>query len=116
MNRERTRAFQTQQLIDWGITHFDDDDDEMRIVAREELGMRSFECRAAIVFRAPDDNKLYRFTYEYNNGAGYNDITGISDKPYKPEQQSFTAAEVVPVTRLIEVTTYESVTDKDGAP
>lgn len=101
------RVFRTQQLIDWKVTHSWEWDECEHVVNWTIVGPNDFETIAAIVFRAPDDGKIYRFEYEFNNGAGYNDITGISSEPYKPECNCFTAREVTAVTRLVEVTTYE---------
>jgi hypothetical protein len=106
----KTRTFKTQQLIDWGVRPHNEDECE-HIVTVEELGMHSFDCEAALVFRAPDDGLLYRFEYRYNNGVGSNSVTGISFDPYVPECDSIVATRVDRVTRLIEVVTYEPTQD-----
>lgn len=102
------RTFETTQLIEWGIHELDGCE---HVLHYDDLGMDKFEVEREVVFRAPDDGKLWRFTYEYNNGAGYNDITGCStwqgDNTPKPETESFTADEVV--GREVTVTRYKIV-------
>ena len=99
------RIFQTQQLIDWGIHEVEEC---MYVVHFKDLGMRSFEVEREVVFLAPDDEKLWRFTYEYNSGAGYDDIVGTSyGGNVKPETPTFTAVEVE--EHVVTVTSYQEI-------
>jgi len=100
------RRFQTQQLINWGVH-----DEENEIVVHDEiLGMDKFECECERVFRAPDDGKLWRFTYERNDGAGYDDIVGTSyGSTARPELPYFDAVEVEAVEVI--TTKYRPVED-----
>ena len=87
------RHFETQQLIDWGMAY---PEECQHVVRTEETGMDSYESTMDVVFRAPDDGKFWLFEYQYNNGSGWNSISGISDDPYKPEWPTVTAHEVEP--------------------
>jgi len=104
------RTFQTQQLIDWGVHELDECE---HVLHHEDLGMDKFECDRELVFRAPDDGRCWRFVYQYNNGAGYNDITGCStwtgDCKPRPEREEFTAVEVAPLEKVVVV--YAPVPD-----
>ena len=98
------RTFETTQLIEWGIHNFYEDG---YVVHFEEVGMSTFEVDCLLVFRAPDDGKLWRFGFQINDGSGYNDITGTSSEyngGMKPETLQFTAEEVKPVE--VTVTKY----------
>lgn len=97
------REFKTTQLIEWGIHEIWDSE---HFVHHEDRGMDKFECEAFVVFRAPDDEKLWGIEYKYNNGAGWNSFTGISyGEDPTPERESFWAIEVH--ARQVVKTVYE---------
>jgi hypothetical protein len=73
--------------------------------------MDKFEMLTEIIFRAPDDGKLWRIEIEENYGAGYNNIRGIdySDNP-EPEEKSFEAEEMEEYEKT--VTLYRKIEDE----
>lgn len=99
------RTFETTQLLEWGIHNLDDCE---YVVHVDELGADGYESLRRVVFRAPDDAKLWQFEYEYSNGACYDDMIGTSDPDDpKPERPSFEATLVEP--RLTVATVYKPV-------
>lgn len=103
------RTFDTQQLIDWGVHEYYECE---HVLEMEEDGMDKFEVDCHLILQAPDDGRLWRIDFQINNGAGYNDFTGISyGDNLRPEVQSFTGIEVEPKQKT--VTYYEPVPDPE---
>ena len=104
-----TRTFNTQQLIEWGVHEYYECE---HVLEMEEDGMDEFEVNCHLVFKAPDDGRLWRLEFQINNGAGYNDFVGISyGDNLRPEQKSFVGTEVEPKQKT--VTVYEEVEDPE---
>ena len=104
-----TREFGTTQLLEWGVHEYDECE---HVLEMEEDAMEEFEVDCHLVFKAPDDGRLWRLDFQINNGAGYNDFTGISyGDNIRPEQKSFLGTEVEPKQKTI--TYYEAVPDPE---
>lgn len=104
-----TRLFETTQLLEWGIHEYDECE---HVLEMEEDAMGEFEVDCHLVFKAPDDGRLWRVDFQINNGAGYNDFTGTSyDDNLRPERESFLGTEVTPKQKTI--TYYEPVPDPE---
>jgi len=111
-----TRTFTGQQLIDWGIH---ETEECKHVVHTEHTGMYKSVCKAALVFRAPDDDRLWLLGYSYNDEAGIHTLVRWDwDQKTKtslatPYQETHVATEVRPreVKRII----YDVVKDEGGA-
>jgi hypothetical protein len=104
-----TRVFETTQLIEWGVHEYYECE---HVLEMEEDGMDKFEVDCHLVLKAPDDGRLWRIEFQINNGAGFNDFTGISyGDNLRPEQESFLGTEVEPKQKTI--TVYTTVPDPE---
>lgn len=102
-----TRTFETEKIIEWGLHEWEDCEHVLHFA---HLYMHKFEVRCELVFRAPDDGKIWRFEFAVNNGAGYNEISGTTyGADAKAERFSFEAVEVEPRDKV--VTVYEPAQD-----
>ena len=104
------REFTGQQLIDWGLHEWGECE---HVLHDRGHRMSRFECELEIIFKAPDDCKLYCLPFKYSDGSGYNSISGVDLCFGKPEPafDKITLHEVRAVKRLVEVTNYEKVSD-----
>jgi len=97
-----SREFDTQLLINWKV---DMEDDCPHVVHIGEQQVDEFDYTQEIVIRAPDDGRLWSIPVEFNNGAGYNSITGTRSRmcgdELRPERATHTGYEVEPKQKTI---------------
>ena len=109
-----SREFDTQQLIDWEIDELDDCEHLVHI-GEQNVGESDYTMQ--VVFRAPDDGRLWSIEPQFNNASGYNSITGVTmrglDK-IEPDRPTHIGHEVEAKTRM--VTHYEKVSEPDTDP
>lgn len=111
-----TRTFDTQQLIDWELDTLEECQHIVHIglpiVGLPIVGKSDYTME--VVFRAPDDGRLWSINPEFSNPAGYSSITGIPmrgiDEP-KSDRPVHVGHEVEAKTRTI--TYYQRVTEPE---
>lgn len=95
-----TRTFSTQILRDWEVDYCEDC---ALVVACDFVRSPDASYSACeIVFRAPDDSKLWRFTYLFSAISGSSNLT---------EYTTVDAVEVEPYTA--QVTRFRAVTEDE---